>query len=308
MAAQTINPTVIWDQPDQNLTWVAVMRDSGSPQEFITRAASRHTYYTIRFLVDRDRIQDAYRAYAYFRWVDDLLDQTGSAQSERVTFLERQRTLMNHCEQDVLPRDLAVEERMLVDLFRRDSAHNSGLHSYIRHMMEVMAFDAHRRGRLISQEELTTYSRNLAVAVTNAMHYFIGHDDATPQSETRYLAVTAAHITHMLRDTCEDITAGYFNIPREFLESHHLDPADVQSEMYRAWVKGRVQLARAYFQAGRDYLAQVRNIRCRIAGYAYTARFEAVLDAIERDNYQLRRDYPECKIALLKLIRTILAI
>jgi len=39
-----------------------------------TKSASRQTYYTIRFLVDRQRVEDAYRAYAYFRWVDDVLD------------------------------------------------------------------------------------------------------------------------------------------------------------------------------------------------------------------------------------------
>ena len=39
----------------------------------ITKTASKQTYYTIRFLVDRERVADAYRAYAYFRWVDDTL-------------------------------------------------------------------------------------------------------------------------------------------------------------------------------------------------------------------------------------------
>ena len=45
-----------------------------SPASSITKAASKQTYYTIRFLVDRERVDDAYRAYAYFRWVDDVLD------------------------------------------------------------------------------------------------------------------------------------------------------------------------------------------------------------------------------------------
>jgi phytoene/squalene synthetase len=40
----------------------------------ITKAASKQTYYTIRYLVDRERVDDAYRAYGYFRWVDDILD------------------------------------------------------------------------------------------------------------------------------------------------------------------------------------------------------------------------------------------
>ncbi len=45
-----------------------------NPASIITKAASKQTYYTIRFLVDRARLEDAYRAYAYFRWVDDVLD------------------------------------------------------------------------------------------------------------------------------------------------------------------------------------------------------------------------------------------
>ncbi len=40
----------------------------------ITKAASRQTYYTIRLLVDRNLVDDAYRTYAYFRWVDDALE------------------------------------------------------------------------------------------------------------------------------------------------------------------------------------------------------------------------------------------
>jgi phytoene/squalene synthetase len=99
----------------------------------------------------------------------------------------------------------------------------------------------------------------------------------------------------MLRDTFEDINTGYFNIPSDFLDLHGIDPSDVGSEPYRAWVEYRVQQARDYFKAGKGYLAQVKNIRCRIAGYAYIGRFEATLNAIERDEYHLRHSYRECK-------------
>jgi len=34
-------------------------------------------------------------------------------------------------------------------------------------------------------------------------------------------------------------------------------------------------------------------VRCRLAGYAYMARFTGVLDAIEREGYLLRPAYPE---------------
>jgi phytoene/squalene synthetase len=97
----------------------------------------------------------------------------------------------------------------------------------------------------------------------------------------------------MLRDTFDDVQAGYFNIPREVLDANHIFPNDVESDAYRAWVKNRVQLARMYFKSGRRYLNQVQNPRCRLAGYAYTARFEWLLDTFENEGYVLRPQYAE---------------
>jgi phytoene/squalene synthetase len=269
--------------------------DSRDMAVSVTRAASKQTYFTIRFLVDSGLTADAYRAYGYFRWVDDHLDQVAATRRERLVFIERQEALMQRCFKGEWPEDATSEERMLVDLLRGNQEENSGLKAYVRHMMAVMAFDAERRGRLISQEELTQYAHSLAVAVTEALHYFIGHDCAAPHCETRYLAATGAHVAHMLRDTLEDVRAGYYNIPRGYLESHGISPQDVNSEPYRAWVCGRVELARACFRGGGEYLTQVENPRCYTAGYAYIARFEGVLDAIEQDGYRLRPDYADCK-------------
>jgi phytoene/squalene synthetase len=274
-----------------------------SPAPSITKAASKQTYTTIRFLVDRERVDDAYRAYAYFRWVDDVLDANPGSKpaasevedSQRRAFLERQKALLESCYRGEPPQKVNIQEKMLVELIQHDHEKNSGLEAYLRNMMLVMDFDTHRHGRLISQVELNEYTRWLAVAVTEALHYFIGHDEFSPQDGTRYLAVSGAHITHMLRDTYDDLQAGYYNIPREVLEAHQIEPQEMQSEAYRAWVKSRVQLAREYFEAGRDYLARVHNRRCRLAGFAYTARFEWLLDTIERESYCLRPQYSERK-------------
>ena len=119
----------------------------------ITRAASKQTYYIVRFLVDRDRVDDAYRAYAYFRWVDDYLDQEGRERSEGLAFINRQQKLLNCGYRDTWPDNLSLEERMLADLIQGDKETDSGLQAYLRNMMAVMAFDAERRGRLISQQE-----------------------------------------------------------------------------------------------------------------------------------------------------------
>ncbi len=261
----------------------------------ITKAASQQTYYTIRFLADRELVAEAYRAYAYFRWVDDVLDRETGSDSQRRAFINRQKSILAGGYRGESPRDVNLQEKMLVELIRTDAEKNSGLQTYLRNMMAVMTFDVNRRGRVISQSELNEYTRWLAGAVTEALHYFIGHGCYSPHTEARYLAVTAAHMTHMLRDTLADVQTGYFNIPREVLGANRITPQDVGSEAYRAWVRSRVALARAYFTAGREYLNQVENLRCRLAGLAYIARFEWLLDTIEREGYCLRPQYAERK-------------
>src|SRR6266511_6252901 len=118
----------------------------------ITKAASQQTYYTIRFLADRERVADAYRAYAYFRWVDDTLDAENFAQSgatrqgrvveapDRITFLERQKSLLETCYRGESIRDATLEENMLIELVHHDHQKNSRLQSYLRNMLHVREF------------------------------------------------------------------------------------------------------------------------------------------------------------------------
>ncbi len=268
-----------------------------TPASLITKSASSQTYYTIRFLADRDRVEDAFRAYGYFRWVDDTLDSDVLSDVQRTAFFERQEYLLEQCYCGKSPSDVDVEENMLVELVEHDQEKNSGLRIYLRNMMRVMDFDVRRRGRLISRAELNQYTRWLASAVTECIHYFVGHDDFSPHDATRYLAVSAAHIAHMLRDTFDDAQHGYYNIPREVLQANHIGPLDVYSDAYRAWVKSRVDLAREHFRAGKGYFARVENPRFRLACFAYIARFEWLLDTLEREGCRLRPQYGERKSA-----------
>jgi phytoene/squalene synthetase len=266
----------------------------------ITKAASKQTYYTIRFLVDRSRVADAYRAYAYFRWLDDVLDAESSSpggpdeRAERLAFLDRQEALLDACIRGDAPRNVDPHEAMLVELVRHSDPADADLRSYVSHMMRVMAFDARRRGRLISRVELDEYTRSLAVAVSDAMHHFIGHgsDDALG-AEDRYRAVTGAHIVHMLRDTEADLRAGYFNVPREVLQASSIGPHDVHCDAYRAWVRERVRQAGAELAAGEAYFARLRSRRHRLAGLAYIARFRWLIDRFERDGFQVRPSYAD---------------
>jgi hypothetical protein len=265
----------------------------------ITSAASTQTYYTIRFLVDRPLRDDAFRAYAYFRWVDDILDADSLAppsdadRALRLRFLTRQQALLDACLDGQPPAEVDLHESMLVELLRGRPAIDPRLAAYARHLMAVMAFDARRRGRFVSEAELEQYTRWLAIAVTEAMHHFIGTRDHPPDHPSRYLAASGAHIVHMLRDTYPDMRAGYYNAPGELLDGHAVGSELIHSDPYRRWVAARVTLARERLEAGKAYFAQLACARHRLAGLAYIARFEWLVETIEREDFLIRPAYDE---------------
>lgn len=263
----------------------------------MTRAASKQTYYTIRFLADRARRDDAYRAYAYFRWVDDRLDDAATPPAARAAFLARQQGLLDAGYRGQMPGGLAVEEQLLAELIAGDTETGSSLRGYLGNMMAVMALDVQRRGRATSAAELARHTDLLATAVSDALFHFIGHDEQPRRDSQRSLVVRGACTIHMLRDAYEDVALGYVNVPAEYLARHGLAGDDFDAPAYRQWVRDRVALARSYFRDGREHIARLANARCRLAGYAYIARFEWLARAIERDQFRLRPAYPGRKSA-----------
>ena len=271
----------------------------------ITWARSKQSYLTARLLADRDLADDCLRAYAYFRWADDMIDLSLPDLPARTAFIERQKALIDSLYRGESPNDLSPEEAMLADLIAHDRLPESGLASFIRNFMSVIEFDAYRPGRLASRAELQTYTTSLASAVMDGLQYFIGNGQPYPRTHNRLLAVTGAHITHMLRDTCEDLPAGLVNIPAEYLAAHGMHEIELNSESLRAWVRDQVVLARMFFEEGKIYIDSLDVLRCKLAGVWYCARFECVLDLIEQDGFRLRASYPErhCLKAWLEMLR-----
>jgi phytoene/squalene synthetase len=259
----------------------------------ITWASSKQSYLTARLLADRDLADDCLRAYAYFRWADDMIDISLTDRTARAAFIERQKALIDSLYRGERPNDLSPEEAMLADLIAHDRFPESGLASFIRNFMAVIELDAHRQGRLASRADLQSYTTCLASAVMDGLQYFIGNGQPYPRTHNRLLAVTGAHIMHMLRDTCEDLPAGLVNIPAEYLEAHGMQGIELNSEPLRAWVREQVVLARMFFEEGKIYIDSLEVLRCKLAGVWYCARFECVLELIERDGYWLRANYPE---------------
>ncbi len=257
--------------------------------------SSKQSYLTAVLLADRDLVDDCLRGYAYFRWADDQIDIGCPSSENCLDFLRRERALAESCYRGERPADLAPEEEMLADLIAHDRGTSDRLQSFIRNFFWVLEFDARRRGRAVSAQELDSYSTYLAKAVMDGFQYFIGNAHPYPASPDRITAVLGAHRTHMLRDLREDFALGYVNLPIEALPDGALPADGLDEETLRDWARRETALARRMLQDGRRYIDSLDHLRCKLAGTWYCARFDRVLDLIERDGYRLRMEYPERK-------------
>ena len=151
------------------------MNNTAALAHSITWTGSKQSYLTARLLADRDLVDDCLRAYAYFRWADDVVDVSLHSSTERIAFIARQKMLIENLYGGRRPVDLYPEEEMLADLIAHDQGPDSGLRSFIHNFMAVIEFDANRNGRLVSCHELTVYTTWLATAVMDGIQYFIGN-------------------------------------------------------------------------------------------------------------------------------------
>lgn len=242
---------------------------------------------------------DAYKAYAYFRWLDDQIDKYITTKSKRLNFIKRQKRIIENAYNRLPQSDLRTEERIVVELIDSDNKPVSKLRSFIQNFFSIIEFDSYRKGKYISRKELDWYSRRLGIAVTDCIQHFIGHGANYSSSKYQYLAATGAHIIHMLRDYSEDIPEGFINIPKEYLDKYQVKINEFRHPAFKAWVKERIILAGRNFILGKKYIEQLPVLRCKIAAYLYCSRFEWLIDKIEKDNFILRETYKSNKLARL---------
>jgi phytoene/squalene synthetase len=271
----------------------------------ITWSGSKHSFLIAGLLVDPHLRDDCYRAYGYFRWADDEVDDSDKSTEERVSFVHRQQALVQSFYERQTIEGLTPEEQIIADLIQHDYGADSGLRSFIVKFLEILEFDAHRKGNRVTQQQLTWYSSHLGHAVTDGIQHFVGNGHQYPQADNRHLAATGAHITHMLRDMVKDIPEGFINIPVEYLGTKSIGAEELESATFRVWVRQQVELARDHFLRGKQYIDGIDLLRCKLVAYWYCTRFECVLDAIEHDNFVLRADYcvRRSPSTLLKMLR-----
>jgi len=255
----------------------------------MTRQSNPMVYRLARLLYNRRSFPYFLFGYAYFRWLDDMIDAPGAPSEAIQAVAASQKALFTALYEGLdlgtAPRNRP--EEMLVQMVRFDRANGCRLRPFIADMFSALEFDAKRRYQTRSQCDLDIYSHALGRSYTNVLKVFTSPGSFSETNPLSHEAGFAAHQVHILRDLYVDLSLGYCNVSREDLATFRWKVEDLSRVDILPWVHATACKARAAFRRGLQGIAHIPNPRCRLLGYATSAHYMLVLDRLQLNGYNL---------------------
>jgi len=250
-----------------------------------------------KFFLRKKARSFSYLLYSYFRKIDDFVDSPLNDKKTLTEFINEQKRMVEKFYAGSKTNGRSVIGRVI----EYDLKNNCRLKSCIMRMFEVFEFDIERKNKIVSEAQLTGYSRNLSDSYTRLLLYFI-----EPRYECRQedvLLAHASHLAHMLRDLKEDKELGYINISQEDMVGYKLQSTDCSDSGFKEWLKVRVQLIKKYFKNAKKTLNKNHLFLIKLTGYLYSSRYETVIRQIEENGYVLKTRYLMRTRDIIRLVK-----
>lgn len=208
-----------------------------------------------RFLPRKKR-DAVYAAYAFCRFVDDVVDESPEGDSDVVASMDRWEEELDRCYEGRPTHQVTVA---LADTVARYPIPKSSFAGLIQGCRQDLV-----KTRYQSFDELMQYSDLVATTISTMSLAIFGYRDAAAVARGRDLA-TAFQLTNILRDVGDDIEKDRIYLPAEEMERFGVTESDLRAQRVTPQF---AELMR--FQVGR-----VRD---------HFHRAEALLDLIEPDS------------------------
>lgn len=223
--------------------------------------------------------------YAYLRWVDDLVDGARPGDASSASFLERQRKLIHRERVESDDRYDAGEAR-LRRLISSDRFYDDlTLPNALLQMLDCIAYDVGRRGRLEPFESLWSYWTLEVTSYLQAIAYFCGAK--AREVAPAVPAAQGAKLVHVMRDMAKDVAEQHFNIPVEIAGAYGLEEHAVRvvaPEIASHWRLSALRYSDALFSAGLRNLKEIPNLRYRIIVILLISKYQNICDVLKIDS------------------------
>ncbi len=202
-----------------------LVRDHLTPDEIITTHARTSFSFAARFLPAPQRA-DAIHLYAFFRTLDDLVDESPWVTGTMAVAaeLDAWQSWLDGTRRDTGPREpLATNLARVIERHRIPVA-------IFHQMLDGLRSDLTPR-EIATDAELQEYCYRVASTVGYAMAHVLGATSPQALAAAERLGA-AMQLTNILRDVGEDLDAGRIYLPTSLLAQHGLCRADLR-EMQR---------------------------------------------------------------------------
>jgi phytoene synthase len=246
------------------------------------------TFYFASHVLPPHKRADAYAVYAFCRYVDDEVDLAPDEEA-------RHRAIGRL--EDLLRAAYAAEESApapydalpWLTAFRETAQRRAIPAKYFEDLIEGVEMDL-GRVRIKDWPELDTYCYHVASVVGLIMVHVMTEPAPELLRPARDLG-TAMQLTNILRDIGEDWQRDRVYLPSDELVRHHVSEADLANhrcdERFRALMREQIDRAREFYRAAEPGILKLPNDGSRYCARLMSTVYGAILDEIERADYQV---------------------
>ncbi len=250
------------------------------------RAYSRQhdeNFTVVSWFLPADVRPHFFALYAFCRWTDDLGDE---AEGDRLALLDAWERDLRACYAGERTEPLFAALGATIDRFEIPSDPFLRLIEANRIDQTVTSFATY--------DDLLRYCDHSATPVGQMLLYVLGYRDEKRQRLSDATCI-ALQLANFWQDVCVDLGKGRIYIPiddmRRFGYDESMLRAGTVDDAFRDLMRFEVQRARDLFTRGRDLESRIDR-RARTDIRLFRLGGEAVLDAIERANYDVLSSRP----------------
>jgi len=248
------------------------------------------TFYFASHVLPAQKRGDAYAVYAFCRYVDDQIDLAPD-EAARVRALAGLEQLLHASYREGGGPETLARSLPWLAAFRETIRRRAIPQSYFEDLLKGVEMD---RGqvRIATWDELELYCYHVASVVGLIMVHVLTEPSPELLKPARDLG-TAMQLTNILRDIREDWERDRLYLPLDELEKFGLTAEDIalqrMSDSFRAMMRFQIGRARAYYSYAEPGIAALPNDGSRRCARLMSTVYGAILDEIERADYQVFR-------------------
>jgi phytoene synthase len=278
---------------------VATQIDGEAAGEFaaVRDICKRHakSFYFASFFLPKDKRHAAYSVYAFCRGIDDAIDVADGSRNEsleaRLDDFQNQLNAIYADRLDVPPLSERSHSQQAMLAFARTVQRYEIPQQHFLDLAEGCRMDLTIH-RYSAWDDLEKYCYHVAGVVGLVMSSIFG----LRNEEARQQAIAmgnAMQLTNILRDVKEDWQRGRIYLPLEDLERFGYSPQDLAkgicNDAFRRLMKFEIARARQLYRHASKGLCWLADDGSRLTASAMAVIYSGILDAIERQNYDVFR-------------------